>query len=136
MNGLARPLIRNGGGADLGDIAVENNTLANVSDAGAYANPDTGAPRGPIDPLRFRVGVDGEFTVDGFTISATPACPGDVDGDGDTDVFDFSSLAAAFGATPRCPQWEDDADVNGDRTIDVFDFGELASGFGCDLDAP
>ncbi|MEM7756226.1 MAG: right-handed parallel beta-helix repeat-containing protein [Planctomycetota bacterium] len=75
LNGLARPLIRNGPGVDLSPITVENNTLLNVSDTGVYTNPDTAAPRGPSAPLFFQVGVDGEFTVDGFDLYPTPPLP-------------------------------------------------------------
>jgi hypothetical protein len=61
----------------------------------------------------------------------TPACAGDVNGDGATDVFDFSDLAAAFGSTPADANWDPDADLNGDGEVDVFDFSELAADFGC-----
>jgi hypothetical protein len=61
----------------------------------------------------------------------TPACPGDIDGDGDTDVFDFADLTAAFGTSLGDPGYNPDADLTGDDTVDVFDFGELTSDFGC-----
>jgi hypothetical protein len=48
-----------------------------------------------------------------------------------TDVFDFSDLAAAFGATPADPNWDPGADLNGDDVVDVFDFSDLAADFGC-----
>ncbi|MFZ5829440.1 MAG: hypothetical protein ACOY3P_05100 [Planctomycetota bacterium] len=48
---------------------IENNTLVHVTDAGAFANRDTGAPRGPREPLSFRCGAEGEYLVDGWEVS-------------------------------------------------------------------
>ncbi len=58
-----------------------------------------------------------------------PGCSGDVDGDGDTDVFDFAELAASFGAGPGATR--EMGDLTGDGHVDVFDFAELAADFGC-----
>lgn len=66
--GQARPLLRND---ESSVAAIENNRLANVSDAHRYANPETDATPGPIDAQPFAVGVDGELTVDGFEVSQT-----------------------------------------------------------------
>ncbi len=62
--------------------------------------------------------------------SAPPAgCAGDLDGDGDTDVYDFSMFAAGFGmasgATPA------DGDLDGSGSVDVLDFAILSGDFGC-----
>ena len=51
-----------------------------------------------------------------------------MDGDGDTDVFDFSDLASAFGASGLTPYTGGDLDGDGD--VDVFDFGDLSASFG------
>jgi hypothetical protein len=69
FNGTARPLFRNA--ASYGSVVV-NNTLTNVSDAGLYANPSTGATRGPTSALSFALGVSGEYTINGWSISPTP----------------------------------------------------------------
>jgi hypothetical protein len=58
-----------------------------------------------------------------------PGCAGDVDGDGDTDVFDFADLSANFGAAPGATR--EQGDLTGDGVVDVFDFSELAADFGC-----
>ncbi len=57
-----------------------------------------------------------------------PKCIGDTDGDGDTDVFDWSALAGAFGqaVTPGTG-----GDVNGDGVVDIFDFMIISADFGC-----
>jgi alpha-glucosidase (family GH31 glycosyl hydrolase) len=54
--------------------------------------------------------------------------PGDVDGDRDTDVFDFAELADQFG---QAVEPGTGADLNGDGVVDVFDFGILTDAFGC-----
>jgi hypothetical protein len=56
-------------------------------------------------------------------------CPGDVNGNGVTDVFDFADLAANFGAGPGATRAQ--GDLNGDGFVDVFDFSDLAADFGC-----
>jgi hypothetical protein len=63
-----------------------------------------------------------------------PQCPGDITGDGTTDVVDFAGLAANFGQTGLPPFT--DGDLDGDGDIDVFDFAILVSDFGCDITAP
>ena len=70
---------------------------------------------------------------DNFIISvvAPPPCPGDIDGDDDTDVFDFALFAPAFGASLGDAEFNPNADLNADDTIDVFDFAILAPDFGC-----
>ncbi len=71
---------------------------------------------------------------DGLSCADVPApcaCPGDVNGDGVTDVFDFGDLASNFGTgTPDCVG-RAAGDLNCDGVVDVFDFGNLAADFGC-----
>jgi hypothetical protein len=59
-------------------------------------------------------------------------CVGDLDGDGDTDVFDFAALADAFAQIVGDPYAG--ADLTGDRVVDVLDFAALAVDFGCVAD--
>lgn len=63
-----------------------------------------------------------------FSVVSVPPCPGDLDGDDDTDVFDFAILAGNFGqsVTPGTG-----GDYNESGTVDVFDFATLAGDFGC-----
>ncbi len=58
---LERPLVRN---HESYGAVIKNNTLTGISDTAFYPNPDTGEPRGPIEPLYFKCGVNEEFTVD------------------------------------------------------------------------
>ncbi len=60
-----------------------------------------------------------------------PTCVGDLDGDFDTDVFDFGDFAAAFGTSMGDPGYNPDADFDNDGDVDVFDFGVFGPDFGC-----
>ncbi len=59
-------------------------------------------------------------------------CSGDMNGDGTTNVFDFSTMAANFGAGPDATF--EMGDLTGDGWINVFDFSEFAGDFGCEVD--
>ncbi len=66
--GLARPLFRS---QESYVTTVENNKLLNVSDAQKLKNAKAARPNGLEKPLQFECGVNGEFRVDGWTISPT-----------------------------------------------------------------
>jgi len=51
---------------------IENNVLTNITDAALNQMPQAGTTAGPEAPLRFACGVDGEMTVSGWEIQATP----------------------------------------------------------------
>jgi subtilisin family serine protease len=54
-----------------------------------------------------------------------PACPADLNGDGEVDVLDLLDLLDAWGANPGHP-----ADLNGDGEVDVLDLLELLDAWG------
>mgnify|MGYP006268876855 CR=1 FL=1 len=58
-----------------------------------------------------------------------PACDGDVNLDGATDVSDFFILGGNFGVTSGAVRA--DGDLNGDGAVDVSDFFILGGDFGC-----
>ncbi|MGP1347450.1 MAG: S8 family peptidase [Phycisphaerales bacterium] len=60
-------------------------------------------------------------------VVAVPACPGDVDGDGDVDSDDLGIVLGAFG----CSGGGCAGDVDGDGDVDSDDLGVLLGGFGC-----
>ncbi|MEQ8784819.1 MAG: right-handed parallel beta-helix repeat-containing protein [Pirellulaceae bacterium] len=64
-----RPLMRNEASYK---AVIENNQLVNVSDAESYVNRQTGAKRGPTEPLKFACGVNGEVLVDGWKATPQP----------------------------------------------------------------
>jgi len=59
------------------------------------------------------------------SISAQSFLPGDLDKDGDVDIFDYNLLITNFGATGDNP-----ADIDGDGDVDIFDYNILISNFG------
>ena len=65
----------------------------------------------------------------GPAAAPAPACPGDVNGDGQTDVSDFFILGGNFGTTSGATRA--DGDLNGDGAVDVSDFFILGGDFGC-----
>lgn len=55
---------------------------------------------------------------------------GDIDKDGDVDIFDYNRLVTDFGtANPR-------SDINGNGTVDIFDYNTLVRDFGKSLSNP
>jgi hypothetical protein len=66
--GLPRPLLRSK--ESYGSV-IQNNELKNVADTDRYENTKTGKPIGLEQPLKFEVGVHGEFTVDGMQAKPT-----------------------------------------------------------------
>jgi len=60
-----------------------------------------------------------------------PACPGDVDGDGDTDPTDLAALLAAYGTSEGDPGYNPNADFDGNGTVDLTDLAFLLSDYGC-----
>jgi hypothetical protein len=63
-------------------------------------------------------------------IVTTPPCPGDLDADDDTDVFDFAIFTANFGRDDVPPYSH--GDMDGNANVNVLDFGAFAGNFGCD----
>jgi hypothetical protein len=47
--------------------------------------------------------------------------PGDMNGDGEVDIYDAVILANAFNSKPGKPSWNANADINGDNVVDIYD---------------
>jgi hypothetical protein len=60
-----------------------------------------------------------------------PVCPGDVDGDGDTDQSDLGGLLAAWCTHEGDPDWNPDADLDGDGHVGQGDLGTLLANWNC-----
>jgi len=58
-------------------------------------------------------------------------CPGDIDGDGDTDQSDLGELLAAWCAHPGDPDWNPNVDLDGDGHVGQGDLGILLADWGC-----
>ena len=65
-------------------------------------------------------------------MSLKPAdCPGDIDGDGDTDHSDLGELLAAWCTQEGDPNWNPNADLDGDGHVGHGDLGILLADWGC-----
>ena len=63
----------------------------------------------------------------GFWGGIVPAsCPGDVNGDGATDLSDLALVLADFGCSGGCS-----ADLTGDGATNLSDLAEVLGAFGC-----
>ena len=60
------------------------------------------------------------------TSTSTPGVPGDLDKDGDVDIFDYNILIENFG-NPNCGNV---ADIDGNCKVDIFDYNILVENFG------
>ncbi len=58
-------------------------------------------------------------------------CPGDIDGDGDTDHSDLGELLSAWCSNAGDPNWNAAADLDGDGHVGHGDLGIVLSDWGC-----
>ncbi len=58
-------------------------------------------------------------------------CPGDVDGDDDTDLSDLAALLSAYGSVPGDPNWNPACDFDCDGDVDLGDLAFLLADYGC-----
>ena len=58
-------------------------------------------------------------------------CPGDIDGDGDTDHSDLGELLAGWCTHEGDPNWTPNADLDGDGHVGHGDLGILLADWGC-----
>jgi len=86
--------------------------------SGTIGQPDAGYMTG------------GDFELTGGFWGLPPRLPGDVDGDGDVDVFDVIALVNAFGSTSGDPNWDPRCDFDGNGRVDVFDAITIVNNFG------
>jgi len=56
--------------------------------------------------------------------------PGDVDGDGDVDIFDITSMAAIYGVVKPNPAYSPNRDIDDDGDVDIFDVVTAAYNYG------
>ena len=97
-------------------------TSVETGDAGEYDCVVTYAENGCSKPS------------DAATLTVIPTeCPGDVDGDGDTDHSDLGELLAAWCMHEGDPDWNPNADLDGDGHVGHGDLGIVLADWGCDM---
>jgi len=55
---------------------------------------------------------------------------GDIDGDNEVTIGDYSLLSTAFGSGPGDPNWDPEADLDGDDEVTIGDYAILSNNFG------
>jgi hypothetical protein len=63
-------------------------------------------------------------------VNEEPALPGDADGDGDVDIFDYNLVVSNFGAVGCAGSYRCQGDADGDGDVDIFDYNLVVSNFG------
>lgn len=59
---------------------------------------------------------------------------GDLDHDGDVDIYDIAAFSVAYGSEPSDPNWNPLADFNGDNIINLYDVVLLSANYGSPSD--
>lgn len=106
-----------------------------LDEQGNYAIPDVES--GTYD-LAFKASHWLRKTVTGIVVTGSADVTGvdvslingDIDGDNEVTLFDFSELVVAFGSAPGDSNWNPNADPDGDEDVSLFDFGILVRNFG------
>jgi lysyl endopeptidase len=112
-----------------GPLDIENYCPQQVTVYGRLdrAWADDPAFAAALDPL-----ATGQLTLD--VLGPPSGCAGDINGDGSTNLGDFTILAANFGAT-GLPNGAGESlalgDIDDDGDVDLGDFTLLAANFGC-----
>ena len=92
---------------------------------------ETSWPGGNIPITDFRSKEHGQVIPYLEVVVVVGPCPGDIDGDGDTDHSDLGELLAAWCTQEGDPNWNPDADLDGDGHVGHGDLGILLADWGC-----
>ena len=72
-----------------------------------------------------------------FQLLLNPSrCAGDLNGDGRTNVFDFSAFFETFGSVFGGPNYNPLADLDYDNDVDLADYTKFMQSYGCDKPLP
>ncbi|MCK4872794.1 MAG: hypothetical protein KAS72_08730 [Phycisphaerales bacterium] len=97
----------------IGRFTVTTGTLLTVTGTSTAAHTF-----GELHPFSFEVQVD-----------LSPACVGDIDGDGSRGQLDLAILLASYNLPPEDQYYDARADLDGDGDVDQFDLGILLANY-------
>ena len=103
-------------------------TLLVRTNSGSIANPEPVFIVFDSNNAAGAAGMDSAVAYLEDLLAPPPGCPGDVTGDGGTNIADFNILAGNFGSgvAPNTG-----GDLTGDGVVNIADFNVLAGDFGC-----
>jgi len=97
-----------------------------------YGTPYAGPTPGPDGSLYLFQSHGWDFQrITRLRLVPSPACGGDIDGDGDTDLSDLGALLSAYGSFEGDPNYNPAADFDDDGDVDLTDLAWLLSDYGC-----
>ena len=89
----------------------------------AYGNYTISAYASPVDG-------ETDLADNIFTAWVVVTIPGDVDGNGEVNIYDIVTMSGAYGAQAADPEYEANCDLNGDGRIDIYDIVLAAGNYG------
>ena len=126
-----------------GDPAVESDLIM-VGDQDSFAFRDvtsgdlrsffikTGGGSGPAGPLYLDdIYIEDTDAINLSNPAPVPECPGDIDGDGVTDLADLATLLGAYNSALGDPNYVPAADLDDNGVIDLSDLAYLLGDYGC-----
>jgi hypothetical protein len=84
------------------------------------------APFMGSSPINQAMYIDELEVYDGL-VDSQPSIPGDINGDGVVNIFDYNIFLQHFGVVEDC---QNSADLNGDCAVNIFDYNVLLQNFG------
>jgi hypothetical protein len=118
------------------DVRLTDSFVPSAGDSFSFLG--CSARNGQFNPVYLPTLPDGldwqlTYATTGVTLAVVELqeCPGDVDGDGDTDHPDLGALLSAWGTQPGDPDWNPGADLDGSGEVGHSDLGILLADWGC-----